>query len=176
MSDKYHIPFDDAPEHAAALGRLVAHWNVLERILVILLQWLLSTSWLKSLLVFQQFASFPGKIGVLRTLNYHFNKHDHLKNEVDKHLKTALGYNDTRIQFVHALWGVKVGDKIVRTPSFEPTNPRVTSQHIYGEFSPQDIQAEVDKIAKLSQKFSDILDQLGAKTAVGLKIHVSIQD
>jgi len=171
MSDKKHLPIDDAPEHAAALGRLIAHWNALERILVIFLQWLLGTSWFKALLVFHQFSNITGKIYLLKTLNYQFNENE-FKNEIDRHLNTALALNEERNKFIHALWGVIVDDKIVRVPAMEPCNHKKTSQSVNEQFSSQDIQEVVDKIARLSQSLSDITHQMGIAPWKPIQINI----
>jgi hypothetical protein len=170
MANKKHIPFDDAPEHAAALGRLIAHWNVLERILVIILQWLLGTSWNKALFIYQEFVSAKSKINLLRRLNHHFNKNIELKNEIDSYLGRASKLNSQRNQFIHALWGVRVEDKLVRGTTMEPPNYKKSSisGHIPEQFTSQDIQAVVEEIAELSQSLSDMIARIGAIPAINV--------
>jgi hypothetical protein len=158
MSNKVHIPIDDAPEHAAALGRLLGHWAVLERFLVHIMQWLLSTEWDKTLLVYQEFVSTKSKIVLLRRLNHHFNDNGPLKLIIDKHLEQALKLNTKRNAFIHSFWGIKSENKLSRLKTISPFDHKKIENSVE-QFTPQDIQNVVEEIAKLSESFRDLIIQ-----------------
>jgi chorismate mutase len=158
MHDKLHIPIDDAPEHAAALGRLLGHWAILERLLIHIMQWLLDTNWYKAMLVYQEFNSTRGKIVLLRRLNHHFNRNEPIRNKIDKHLDQALKLNTKRNAFIHSLWGVKTENSLARLKTISPPDHKKIENTIE-QFTPQDIQNVVEEISKLSQSLLDLINQ-----------------
>jgi len=155
MSDKFHLDIDNSA-HAAALGRLVAHWAVLERHLILILQWLLSTDWKTAMIIYQEFVSTKSKIVLLRRLNNYRNKNKTLKKEIDSYLAHALNLNSERNTFIHALWSTQVKDHIVRIKTIPPFDHKKI-EHPWEQLAYQDIQDVVEEISKLSGSLHNLI-------------------
>ena len=107
MAKGTHIPLDDAPEHAAALGRLLGHWAILESQLQTIMQLLLGIDQFKGRFLWHEFTSTNAKIRMLQRLNHHFTA-ERFKNDLSTLLESAQSLNSKRNSFVHAVWA---GDK-----------------------------------------------------------------
>jgi len=158
MATIVHIPLDDAPEHAAALGRLLGHWAFLEVELETIMRFLLGIDQFKAKFIWQEFTSAKAKIALIQRLNHHFTANKDSKESLDKLLSKAQELNSDRNAFVHALWA---GDekKLTRFRNTPPGNYKKAGR-MPEQFSPQDVQNVVDKIAELSQALT--LWQFGA--------------
>lgn len=155
MVNKLHIPLDQAPEHAAALGRLLGHWAILEIHLTILMQRLFQLSPQKANLIFNEIVSLRAKLKLLKRVNHHFTIDETLKKEIHDLLVSAEELNGERNKFIHAGWAGNPQD-MVRIENSLPVNyKRLTRK--YMKFTPKDIQNFVEDIAKLSGSLNDLL-------------------
>lgn len=100
------VPIDNAPEHAAALGRLVARWAVLEVGLQLLLSALLKGGYREAHFIYQEISATKTKITMLRRMNHHLGRFvEPQKTKISMLLADAARLNRKRNDFVHALWG-----------------------------------------------------------------------
>ena len=157
MPGRMGIPLDSRPEHAAALGRMLGHWAMLEHLLVGTLSLALNIRYSRGKVVWQEFASLRGKLTLIKRLNW-AKKDDPLKKELDEMLVEATKLNEIRNAYIHALW-VEDGGTFT-TPTLR--RMRNTSPPNYKKLfrdteiiSVQDIENDVIKIAELSAKFAD---------------------
>jgi len=159
IGDRYWNPIDDAPEHAAALGRLLVHWADIERFLIHILRYLLSIDWYKATFVYEEFVSTKSKIILLRRLNHFFNNDESIKEEIDRYLSQALKLNTQRNTYIHSSWGGNV-NKLIRLKTIPHPDHRKISKHRITKPTPKDIQDVVEEIAKLSLSFYDLIYRL----------------
>lgn len=153
-------PLDDHPDHAAALGRLVGHWALLEFNLMAVLRLLLGVNQQKSKFIYQEFISATSKIKLLQRLNHHSNTDGSKKQKLKELLDRADKLNKHRNYFIHALWiGTDQPDfPLLRIKNSlpgdfkKPHNPPEA-------FSAQDIQDVVVKIAELSVSLQEWTNQ-----------------
>ncbi len=156
MQGKLSNVLDYAPDYAAALGRLLSHWNHLERLLIHILSYLLSINWHKAVMVYEEFVSTKSKITLLRRLNHHFNDDEVIKKELDGYLAEALKLNTKRNTFIHSSWAGNVKDLRIRK-NIPPPNYKKTSRGQIDKPNLQKIQDVVQEISKLSLSFYDVI-------------------
>lgn len=155
MAYKLLLPIDNAPELAAALGRLMAHWADLESWLIHLLQVLLNVDNMKARFIYQEFNSTRGKITLIRRINHFFTLDETLKSEIDKLLGNINTLNETRNKFVHARWIGDVPQHIMRLETSLPGYKQ--SKKPMKKITPQDVQKVVEEIAELSQSLQNLI-------------------
>lgn len=158
MVVRFPLPIDNSPKHAAALGRLIAHWGHLESQLMHLLQLLLNIDNIKARFIYQEFVSTRGKITLLKRINHFFTSDKALKDKINQLLGTAKDLNETRNHFVHAVWVNTTSQHLMRIENSLPGYTKYRKP--IKKFTSQDIQNEVKKIAELSQSFQDLIIQL----------------
>lgn len=160
-SDRAQTSIDLAPEHAAALGRLLGHWAMFDRLLIGILKYLLTIDWGKAMLVYQEFGSTKSKIVLMRRLNHYYTEDEDLKIDVDKLLSQALKLNTKRNAFIHAMW-TGTPSHFYRQKVMPPPDHKKTI-HDIEPFTLQDIQNVVEEIAELSQSLRYLLLQFQAE-------------
>lgn len=145
-----YIPLDDHPDHAAALGRLLGHWAILEFQLELTMNYLLGGEYKKSSFVYKEFINTRQKITLLRRLNHHFNDDKDKKEKLRNLLERASELNSKRNQYVHAIWGAGLDkNKLMLIRNDLPQNIK-KSTHGAFEVTVDDIQGVVEDISKLS--------------------------
>ncbi len=154
---------DYSPDHAAALGRLLGHWGVLETHLTRMMEYLLKVDHHRADFVYKEFTATKTKITLLLRLNHHFIQDKLLKEEIKELLIKAKNLNKERNAFVHARWGGGAyganDNKIYRINIGAPFDYKELYNPMY-KFTPQDIQKVVEDIAKLSLSFQALLDRI----------------
>lgn len=156
--NKIHIALDNAPEHAAALGRLLGHWAMLEKILTGLMQYLLQVKPTIAAMIYDEFVSSQSKIRLMKRINYHFTSDNKLKDEINSLLSIASRLNSERNKFIHASWA-SGSSELVRFESILPKNHK-KAWKLPMKFTPQDIQDVVEEIAELSVSLGNLLIRL----------------
>jgi hypothetical protein len=147
---KIQAPIDLSPEIAAAIGRLVAHWGILEDLLTQLLQNLLGVDQFRADMVFNTFPALGQKIGLIERLLYSFAEANATRTTALSFCKRAKALSETRNKFIHASWaGDGTSGELVIFSKALPndTKKRISQPPIV---TAQDIQIEVDKVAALS--------------------------
>jgi hypothetical protein len=160
MTTNCYMSLDDSPEHAAALGRLIGHWAMLETKLMQLMEKLLGIDHNKSDLVYKEFVSTISKIKLLKRLNYHFTKDDLLKCKINELLISAEHFNSKRNEFVHARWDARAykddSDELIKISTMPPGYTKISRP--IERITPKNIQDITEDIAKLSLSFQEMLD------------------
>ena len=107
-SEAYYSPQTSvimySPEHAQALGNLMAEWAIAEDALASCLQWLLNMEHEPSVTLYQSFVSTRAKIDLLIRLNRDLTQEAADKQEIADFLKEAVSLNAMRNAYVHAKW------------------------------------------------------------------------
>ncbi|OGP70854.1 MAG: hypothetical protein A2Z73_03380 [Deltaproteobacteria bacterium RBG_13_60_28] len=163
MAAKYYMALDDSPDHAAALGRLLGHWAILETKLMHMMEILLNVDHHRADFVYKEFVSISSKITLLKRLNRWLTKDESLKDEIKNLLSKAGKLNTQRNDFIHARWlSVAHGDysnKLIRISISSPRD--INELHKPSKrFTAQDIQDVVEEIVKLSLSFQKLLDRM----------------
>lgn len=153
------IALDNAPEHAAALGRLLGHWAMFEKMLIGLMQYLLQIKPNIAAMIYDEFVSTKAKILLLRRVNHHFTTDISLKIEIETILSVAQQLNTKRNSFIHASWATVDSSELIRFESILLQNHKKTYK-IPTKFTPEDIQNVVEEIAKLSASLGSLLIRL----------------
>jgi hypothetical protein len=158
VNGRVYIALDQSPEHAAALGRLLGHWAVLEHMLTGLMQCLLGTDPKKTDLIYKEIVSTKAKFLILKRMNHHFTIDKLLKKEIDVLLTNGEKLNKQRNSFIHASW---IGDSnnLYRDENILEGNYKKMHKPSL-KFTPDDIQNVVEDIAKLSASFGNLLFRL----------------
>lgn len=155
--DAASIPIDVAPDHAMALGRLLGHWAFLEQQLTSVLSVLLRLEDQKyAKFIWQEFVSASGKIELIQRTNFHLNKDEKLRDELDKLLKNAKTLNGIRNGYIHAVWTHTTegfNGVLQRHKNTAPNDYR-KDEDAPIDTTAEDIQSDVTKIATLSLAFS----------------------
>ena len=144
---------DDAPEFAAALGRLIAHWGFLEGELSELLGILLRLDQARASMVFNTFPALGQKIGLIERLLYSFTQENEARNVALNFCKRAKALADDRNKYIHATWGGGDGEFCIFSKGLPSSTKKRLS--IVPGVKVQDIQNDVDKVAVLSQEILD---------------------
>ena len=108
---KLTVPIDSADEHAKELGRLIAHWAVIEHLLVDLLGALLKINQSRAQLIWAEYSAFAVKIRLLRRCTYCYVPDCQQKSDLFKLLGKINDLNDIRNKYVHATWAAGRSDK-----------------------------------------------------------------
>jgi hypothetical protein len=159
------IPLDSRPEHAAALGRLLGHWAVVEMELIGILEYFLGIEQPFARLVWQEFVSTRGKINLLLRLNW-ATVDSAMKSKLDDLLNNAQDLNEVRNAYIHALW-VDPGANslhLMRSRNTSPGNYKKTFRKSE-PFTPEAIQEDVTKFAKLSAALADWISHVRSGNA-----------
>lgn len=149
MGYKPRSPIEDYPEHAAALGRMLSYWALMELSLQEVLGYLLGVDQFRAQFVWQEFVSTRAKITLLQRLNFNFTKDDAMKSSLDSILARAGKLNSKRNGFVHALWGAGTNG-LTRFATTSPPSykkPDIPPDDMTAE----SIQAVVEEIRTLSE-------------------------
>ena len=146
--ERVGIPLDELPDHAAALGRLLGHWAMLESLLTGTLALALKIQHPLAKILWQEFVSTRGKITLLQRLNWSM-KDDPLKKELSELLERAQDLNGVRNGYIHALWVINADRQVERHSNTAPGNYKKVfkdSQVV----TANDIENDVLKISMLS--------------------------
>ena len=149
------IPLDSEPEVAAAIGRLVGHWGVLEDQFADLLGLLLRIDGWRSRMVFNTFPSLAQKLNLIERLLHAFAEENEARELAIGFCERGKAYADIRNKYVHATWGGGEGE-FAAIPKPLPSNPIHQSAFLRAN-EPQGIQSAVDKVSELSGEISDFL-------------------
>ncbi|MGA7561843.1 MAG: hypothetical protein WBW55_01405 [Desulfobaccales bacterium] len=152
-----YLPIDNSPDHAAALGRLIAHWGDLESQFRLLFQFLLKIDNMKAHFINQEFLSVPAKITFLRRINHFFTLDASSKHQIDELLKTIEGLNKQRNRFIHATWQYTIQDQLMRQQSSLPAGNHKKRSKPLAKFTSQDIQNVVQAIEQTSQSLQNLI-------------------
>lgn len=163
MADKIYMALDDSPDHAAALGRLLGHWAILETCLMRMMEYLLQVDHHRADFVYKEFVNTKSKISLLKRLNRWLTQDDTIKGEINEILTDTETLNRKRNNFVHARWvSGPYGDnsnKLLRINDSSPSNINKLHKPVK-RFTPQDIQDVVEEIVKLSLSFDALLNRV----------------
>lgn len=152
---KATIPLDSSPEHAAALGRLIGHWAIVEFSLSDIFQKLSGTPKRnKASLILESIVSVKTRLDIIERLIQHFVADCKLKTELEALMTETRDLNSERNAIVHAAWTGGSGGILKRIRTGVPYNPKIRS-HKTKDFSAEDIQDVVDRIASLAQRLID---------------------
>ena len=147
---KLQIPLDSNHEFAAALGRLLGHWAIVEHELTDILGILLRVNQPRAQMIFMTFISFKAKLQLIERLIHNFVGASPEKNRLLSLIRSAGNLNDERNGFIHATWGVgNTNDSLTRFPNTLQGNTK-NAFRATDDLTPQDIQKVVDTIASLS--------------------------
>ena len=156
-----YVPMDDCPEHAAALGRLFAHWAVLELYLTDVLEYLIDINRNYAKAIWQQFNLVDDKIKLMRRINNVFEPVP-LKDDLETLLKEAEALRIERNAYAHGMW-TQASDPavLIRLSHMAPSSLAILSR-VEKPFTVQDIQNDVERIATLSRKVVEWIDKAQA--------------
>lgn len=152
LHGRVHLPIDDAPELAAALGRFMAHWGHLESLLITLLQLLLKIDNMKANFIYKEFVSTNAKINLLRRINHFYTVDQSTNTAINQLLHKADRLNTTRNSFMHAMWVGDIPEHIMRLETSLPRNYKQYKKPMK-KLTPKNVQEQVEEIAQLSQSF-----------------------
>lgn len=164
MADKDKIALDFFKDHATALGLILGHWANLETNLTRMMEYLLQIHHKKVDFIYDEFVSTKSKIILLQRINEFFTADITIKHRIGDLLSLAFTLNSERNYFVHARW-IRTEDtnKLTRIISSPPQDPKTLHKKQQGQdFTSQEIQSFVSKIAELSLSFQELLDQVMA--------------
>lgn len=141
-------PLDTAPDHAAALGRLVGHWGAVESVLIDVLGRLLGTEQSRTRIVFATILSLRTKVEMtIRLANVYIIECPE-KIRLLGLLNEVLTLNGERNAMIHALWGSDDAGQLHRLRLGVPSNTKKWI-HDSTPFNAAQIQDEADKIGKV---------------------------
>jgi hypothetical protein len=144
------IPMDSTPEIAAALGRFVAHWGILEGEIKNILEILCGLDQFRGSILYDTFPALGQKLGMLERLTHAFVEDGEGKAKLLHFIGTARGLMGIRNDLVHAVWGVGGdGNSLTLFPISLPDNKKKRVKDAKGLTS-QDIQNETEKVRTLS--------------------------
>jgi hypothetical protein len=150
MTRKTKIPLDEAPRFAAALGRLTAHWAMVEFELSTLLAALLGVDMARAALLYQTFFCVPQKLELLQRLVRGFVEPGGERSALLALLREAAELEERRDGFVHAAWAVGRGeDSLQQISSSLPRNPQALRRAMR-EVAVTEVDAVVERMAVLS--------------------------
>ena len=152
---KTQVPMDFNPEFASELGRLVAHWAVVESCLTSILAMLLGIQdQVRGQFVFMSFVSLKSKLDLIERLTETFLVESPEKSQLVALLKESARLNKLRNDNVHAQWGPSVNKgALSRWPSSLPGNFKKQLFKDTEEMTVQDIRDVVEQIAELTSAF-----------------------
>lgn len=168
MLTKYYMVLDDYPDHAAALGRMLGHWGILETHLMRMMEFLFQVphdhvNHHKTDFVYKEFISLRSKITLLERLNRWFVQDTSLKETIKNLLSETKRLNKERNNYVHARWiSGPYGDTSNRLYRISLASPGNINE-LYNKpkkLTPQDIQDFAEEIVKLSLSFQKLLDRI----------------
>lgn len=156
MPKKFQVPMDSSPDHAAAIGRMVAQWAMLEWLITDILRMLLDTDQYRAKIIFQNFVSFRAKLTLVERLVYAFVSDTPERNELLGLTEVAGTLNTDRNKLVHATWAAGKSGNLTLIPGSLPWNP---SKHRKPTepMTAQNIQDVADKIGELTLKIQNFL-------------------
>jgi hypothetical protein len=152
---KTQVPMDFNNEFATELGRLVAHWAVVESCLTRVLAMLLGIQdQVRGQFVFMSFVSLKSKLELIERLAETFLVESLEKAQLVTLLKESSRLNKLRNDNVHAQWGPSVNKgALSRWPSSLPGNFKKQLFKDTEEITVQDIRDVVEQIAELTSAF-----------------------
>jgi hypothetical protein len=148
---------DDRDDIAAALGRLVARWGILEGELISLLEILLGVDQFRAAMVFNAFPALGQKLQLLERLTHTFVDDEAANHKIVDFLHRANSLMAERNQYVHAVWGYDDPPALILFPSIAPNNKTKRlreSQRITAE---DDLQSAADKVAALAGEIQEFV-------------------
>lgn len=115
------VPMDSSPEIAQALGRMIAHWAIVENQLSDLLQeLLLIPDQHRGRMLFDSIINLRSKLDLIDALVLVFTKGSE-QTELARLMKKARALNLERNQYVHATWAAApTADMLTRFPGMKP--------------------------------------------------------
>lgn len=146
---KTEIPLDRNADIAAALGRLLGHFGVVELQLVGLLGLLLGINQPRASLVYQSFISVNAKLLLMQQLAGDFVADGVLKEELQSLIEDVVRLNKRRNKYIHATWAA--GDDFASLARMPNSRERRASEIV----TAARIQKDVDAAAALSAQLLD---------------------
>jgi hypothetical protein len=146
--ERVSIPLDNLPEYAAALGRLLGHWAMLESLLMGTLGRALRVDHGLARLLWHEFISTRGKITLLQRLNHSMGDNE-LKSELGRILEEAQKLNTMRNAYIHAIWVVNAKGEVERHSHTAPGDYKKVFKDNQ-VITVADIEKDVLRISKLS--------------------------
>src|SRR3989339_2115641 len=149
---KTQVAMDFHHEFSVELGRLVAHWAVVESCLSNILSMLIGIQdQVKGKFIFMTFISLKSKLELIERLTETFFVESPEKTRLVALLKECIRLNNLRNDNVHAQWGPSTNkDNLSRWPSSLPNNFKRQIFKEVSEVAVQDIRNVVEQIAELS--------------------------
>jgi hypothetical protein len=147
-----HSIISKFPEHAKALGVLLAEWAIAETGLERCLAFMLRLERDVSDATYHHFVQTKGKIELLIRLNRIVMSGD-ARDFLDKHLDEALELNNMRNEYVHALWAQSDDhpDTLQRIALKLPNAAKKKQERVSEWVSVQKILDDAARIAKWEQ-------------------------
>ena len=144
---KVQIPLDTNPEIAAALGRFVGHFAMVEQCLIGILGRLLGVNQPRAQIVYAKFISLTTKLGLMQELAEHFVADGTLKDELVSLLAKATKLNKRRNTYIHSAWAAGNNASSLARLNADRRAPEIVTA--------ARIQQDVDEVAELSARFQD---------------------
>jgi len=151
---KIQIPLDSAPEHAAALGRMLGHWAIVEHSLSDVLGALLGIEQSRQQMLFNTFIGLSSKLGLIERLIYSYVIDSPEKEKLLKLVEKASKYNSARNSYVHATWAAGSSGALTKIDTRVPTNKKSRIRP-FEEITPANIDAFVQELSLLSGAFQE---------------------
>lgn len=150
MTNGSKIPLDDEPEICEALGRLIAHWAVMEIALKQVLSQLLLTDQSRGITVYDSIVSAKTKIDIIKRLIRDFLPPSQLKKSLRSLIRQADNLNSKRNELVHASWGRHPdGHILLQREGLPHAESKSRTKSSY-RITAQDIRNAADSIAIVS--------------------------
>jgi len=150
------IPLDDEPEICTEIGRLVAHWAVVEIHLKLVMSQLLSTDQSRAVTVYNSVTSVRTKVDIMKRLVRDFIIDDEFSRELSLLFKEVERLNSKRNEIVHAAWGRHPDGYISLHPESLPGSSGKKRMKPSYPIKSDDIKKIVEEISLVSTRLSHI--------------------
>jgi len=147
-------PMSDSPDHAAALGVMLANFAILESSLLRLMQLALNSTQGQAASIYNGIISVPAKLDIIQELLIHSKLPGELCEEITKLLTRARRLNKRRSEYVHASWGVGFKEgalTIISSGLSRGQEPK------HRDIKASEIQRLADDLGELSWEISALL-------------------
>lgn len=154
------LPMDSQPEISAQLGRLIAHWAIVELVLRSSLEIILGIDQFRAQVLWMQFISTGSKIELIQRLVHTDTRLEEAqRNEFQTHLAEAKSCNGMRNAYVHATYAAGEGISLTRFPETLDRNYKRGRRPI-SVVTEESLRTDVERLATLSMTFQDFLFEL----------------
>lgn len=147
----YIVPMDSNDAFAAALGKLVARWGMLESELIGVLGWLLGVEQTRATLVFNTFAGIGQKLQLIERLANIYLEDQAAIAKITKLMHRALELNTQRNNFVHAAWGADT-PPAMKLISSVLSNKRDRRYGKFGSITLDDMKNTGDEVSRFAEE------------------------